>query len=117
LENYGEIVQPYLKEEDNLILVDTSEVVKSAASKMEALGRVRDGTTGTIEDGYWTTNMIAVSPKKKHPIPVYSHLYSSAEVGFISENEETYKGFAMWTACSVKRRPPLSWITGMTISK
>lgn len=93
LENYEEIVQPYLKEEDNLILVDTSEVVKSAASKMEALGRVRDGTTGTIEDGYWTTNMIAVSPKKKHPIPVYSHLYSSAEVGFISENEETYKGF------------------------
>ncbi|MFD1362814.1 transposase [Lentibacillus salinarum] len=93
LENYEEIVKPYLKEKDNLILVDTSEIVKPASSKMEALGRVRDGTTGKIEDGYWTTNMIAVSPETKHPIPVYSHLYSSAETGFISENEETYKGF------------------------
>lgn len=34
---------------------------------MEALGRVRDGSTGKIEDGYWTTNMIAVAPKTKHP--------------------------------------------------
>ena len=117
LENYEKMMQPYLKDDDNLILVDTSEIVKPNACKMEALGRVRNGSTGKIEIGYWTTNMIAVSPKKKHPIPVYSHLYSSAEVGFISENEETYKGFAMWTACSVKRRPPLSWITGMTISK
>lgn len=60
---------------------------------MEALGKVRDGTTGKIESGYWTTNMIAVAPKTKHPISVYSHLYSSSESGFISENEETYKGF------------------------
>lgn len=32
------------------------------------------------------------TPKTKHPISVYSHLYSSAEEGFLSENEETYKG-------------------------
>jgi hypothetical protein len=36
--------------------------------------------------------MIAVAPKTKHPISLYSHLYSSTEEGFISENEETYKG-------------------------
>src|SRR5690625_615759 len=59
---------------------------------MEALGKVRDGSTGKIERGYWTTNMIAVSQKTKHPIPMYSHLYSATEKGFISENEETYKG-------------------------
>jgi len=92
LENYEEMVQPFLQEEDNLILVDNSEIVKPAACKMEALGQVRDGSTGKIENGYWTTNMIAVAPKTKHPISVYSHLYSSAEKGFISENEETYKG-------------------------
>jgi len=93
LKNYEEIIKPYLKEDDNLVLVDNSEIVKPSASKMEALGRVRDGSTGRIENGYWTTNMIAVAPKTKHPISIYSHLYSSNETGFISENEETYKGF------------------------
>src|SRR5699024_9344546 len=91
--NYKESIKPFLNEKDNLILVDASEIVKPASTKMEALGRVRDGSTGKIEDGYWTTNMIAVGPKTKHPISVYSHLYSSCEEGFISENEETYKGF------------------------
>ena len=37
--------------------------------------------------------MIAVGKKTKHPIPVYSHLYSSKEEDFISANEETSKGF------------------------
>ncbi|MEN1970085.1 transposase [Lentibacillus sp. N15] len=92
LENYEEMIKPFLQEEDNLILVDNSEIVKSTACKMEALGQVRDGSTGKIGNGYWTTNMIAVAPKTKHPISVYSHLYSSAEKGFVSENEETYKG-------------------------
>lgn len=92
LSNYEEMVKPFLQEEDNLILVDNSEIVKPYASKMDALGKVRDGSTGKVENGYWTTNLIAVEPKTKHPIPVYSHLYSSFEEGFLSENEETYKG-------------------------
>jgi len=79
LENYEELIKPFLQEEDNLILVDNSEIVKPAAIKMEALGRVRDGSTGNYGNGYWTTNMIAVAPKTKHPISVYSHLYLSAE--------------------------------------
>lgn len=36
--------------------------------------------------------MIGVTPTAKHPIPLYSHLFSSAEKDFISQNEETYKG-------------------------
>lgn len=92
VENYEKMIKPFFKEEDNLIIVDTSEIVKPASSKMEALGQVRDGSTGKIEKGYWTTNMISVAPKTKHPISVYSHLYSSSETGFISENKETYKG-------------------------
>lgn len=36
--------------------------------------------------------MIAIAKNTKHPILVYSHLYSSSEEGFISENEETYNG-------------------------
>src|SRR5690625_3965713 len=36
--------------------------------------------------------MIAITKTFKHPLPLYSHLYSSSEEGFISANEETYKG-------------------------
>lgn len=92
LANYKKITQSQLKSGDNLVIVDNSEIIKPYSNKLEALGQVRDGSTGRIEKGYWTTNMIAVGKKTKHPIPLYSHLYSSIEKGFISENEETYKG-------------------------
>src|SRR5690625_5070116 len=92
MKNYGKVVSPYFKEKDNLIIVDNSEIVKPFSSKLEALGKVRDGSTGKIEKGYWTTNMIGITPTAKHPIPLYSHLFSSTEEGFISQNEETYKG-------------------------
>jgi len=92
IENYGKIIAPHFKEKDNLIIVDNSEIVKPYANKLEALGKVRDGSTGRIEKGYWTTNMIGVTPKAKHPISLYSHLFSSTEKGFVSQNEETYKG-------------------------
>src|SRR5699024_6458915 len=92
IENYNKIIQSQFKQQDNLVIVDNSEVIKPYSTKLEALGKVRDGSTGRIEKGYWTTNMIGVTDDKKHPIPMYSHLYSSAENGFISSNEETYKG-------------------------
>src|SRR5690625_4229799 len=92
LDNYKKIIQPHFTEMDNLVIVDNSEIVKQYSNKLEALGQVRDGSTGKIEKGYWTTNMIGVTKDTKHPIAMYSHLYSSSEEGFISENEETYKG-------------------------
>jgi|SRR5699024_579390 len=92
MENYKNIIRPQFEKQDNLVIVDNSEVVKPYSYKTEALGKVRDGSTGQIEKGYWTTNMIGVTKNKKHPIPMYSHLYSSEEDGFISSNEETYKG-------------------------
>lgn len=90
--NYKYLLQSQLKNNDNLVIVDNSEIIKPHSNKLEALGQVRDGSTGKIEKGYWTTNMIAVGKKMKHPLPLYSHLYSSTEEEFISENEETYKG-------------------------
>ena len=92
LENYGKVISSHFKEEDNMVIVDNSEIIKPFSNKLEALGQVRDGSTGKIEKGYWTTNMIGITPTTKHPISLYSHLYSSTEEGFISQNEETYKG-------------------------
>src|SRR5699024_11347636 len=91
-ENYKKAIRPLFKEDDNLIIVDNSEIIKPYSNKLEALGYVRDGSTGRIEKGYWTTNMIGITKNTKHQIYMYSHLYSSSEDGFISENEETYKG-------------------------
>lgn len=48
LENYEKMIKPFLQEDDNLILVDDSEIVKPTAIKMEGLGRVRDGSTGDL---------------------------------------------------------------------
>lgn len=91
-ENYKKVISTHFDREDNLIIVDNSEIIKPYSSKLEALGHVRDGSTGRIEKGYWTTNMIGITKDTKHPISMYSHLYSSSEDGFVSENEETYKG-------------------------
>ena len=44
------------------------------------------------EKGYLTTNITITSPKTKHPIPIYSHLFSAEETDFVSANVETYKG-------------------------
>jgi len=82
----------HFQDKDHLVIVDNSKIIKPYSNKLEALGKIRDGSTGKIEKGYWTTNMISVTRVTKHPIPMYSHLYSSEEEGFISENEETYKG-------------------------
>jgi len=92
MSNYGELLAPHVNKDDNLIIVDNSEIIKPYSKKLEGLGKVRDGSTNRIEKGYWTTNMIAITKKFKHPLPLYSHLYSSSEEGFISANEETYKG-------------------------
>lgn len=97
------MIKPYLMEDDNLILVDDSEIVKPSANKMEALERIRDGSTGRIENGYWTTNMIAVAPKIKHPITVYSHLYSPSNKGLSVKMKKPIKVFVMWINCSKKR--------------
>ncbi|MFK4997304.1 hypothetical protein ACI2OX_06015 [Bacillus sp. N9] len=93
MQNYGKVLAPHINKEDNLIIVDTSEVIKPYSTKLEGLGLVRDGSTNRIEKGYWTANMIVITDTFKHPLPVYSHLYSSSEEEFISANEETYKGY------------------------
>lgn len=104
MKNYQKVIRTQFEKQDNLVIVDNSEVIKPYSNKMEALGQVRDGSTGRIEKGYWTTNMIGVTRNKKHPIPMYSHLYSSEEDGFVSSNEETYKGLSQIRSILEKKK-------------
>lgn len=76
-----------------LVIVDESEIVKPYAEKMENLALVRDGSKNVLEKGYPTLNFSMASPKTKHPLPLYNHLYSSKEEDFQSQNIEIAKGF------------------------
>lgn len=76
-----------------LVIVDESEIVKPYAEKMENLALVRDGSRNVLEKGYPTLNFSMASPKTKHPLPLYNHLYSSKEEDFQSQNIEIAKGF------------------------
>lgn len=51
VENYRNVISTNFKVKDNLIIVDNSETVKPFSNKLEALGKVRDGSTGRIEKG------------------------------------------------------------------
>ncbi|MBW2038257.1 MAG: hypothetical protein JRI46_01450 [Deltaproteobacteria bacterium] len=77
--------------EDTLLIIDTSEVVKKYAKKMEYLCRVRDGSEGVLADGYWTCDMVGVEVGEAEIVPLYHELYSPLAPGFRSENDEILK--------------------------
>jgi len=74
-----------------ILIVDDSDINKDSSKKLESLCQVRDGSTGDIVTGYWYAGVTALTAKKKQPIPVYGHLYSSTEVDYKSNNFETIK--------------------------
>ena len=73
--------------------MDESDIIKPYAEKKEHLSLVRDGSKNVIEKGYTTINFSMASPKTKHPIPLYYHIYSSREEHFQNQNFEIVKGF------------------------
>ncbi|MCD8506410.1 MAG: hypothetical protein LRY37_05090 [Alkalibacterium thalassium] len=91
-QNYLHTVKTAIPD-DPLIIVDESDIIKPYAEKMEHLSLVRDGSKNVIEKGYTTINFSMATPKTKHPIPLYNHLYSSREELFQSQNFEIAKGF------------------------
>ena len=58
------------------LIVDGSDVTKPFASQMEGLGRVHDGSTGEITNGYWQMNLIGLAPESSSTVLATSRLYS-----------------------------------------
>jgi hypothetical protein len=77
--------------EKTILIVDDSDIIKPCGVKMEGLYTVRDGSTGKYGLGYQTVGVTALTPEKRQPIGVYTHVYSAAEKGFVSATEETMK--------------------------
>lgn len=71
-----------------LLVMDLSDIVKPHAEKMEYLGRVHDGSEGTIGSGYWLCQVVGVENEGSAIIPLYSKLYSHNAPDFESENDE-----------------------------
>lgn len=75
-------------DDKSVIVIDGSDITKPASKKLEALCKVRDGSTGEIGIGYHTIGAAVLSKEKKLPFGVYSRVYSSEEADFVSEDQE-----------------------------
>jgi hypothetical protein len=71
-----------------LLILDTSDIARPYAEKMEYLPRVRDGSEAVIADGYWLAQVVSVKNEDNAIVPLYSALYSQAAPDFVSENAE-----------------------------
>ena len=78
-------------EEDTLLIVDTSDLIKKYATKMEYLAEVRDGSEKRIGRGYWTCQVMGVECGGSEIVPLYHELHSQEAPDFISENNELIK--------------------------
>jgi len=90
-DNYSEMIR---KNTDNstVYVIDISDVTKKYAKTMEGLDKVWDGSKGGVGNGYWTFEIAALTKNTKTPLPVYDRLYSVKEKGFVSQNDEVFKG-------------------------
>ena len=88
MHNYPGLVRQQVKDDYAVIIIDNSDIVKPASTKLEALSEIRDGSTGEITQGYLTIEAAVLSEKGKMPLPVYEKVFSAAEKGFISETHE-----------------------------
>jgi len=90
--NYISGIKKYINN-DTIFCIDLSEITKkSEDTKFESLCRVRDGSTGEIRDGYYLCEIAALTENHKMPVSAYTQLYSSEEEGFVSQNDEIFKG-------------------------
>ena len=94
-EGLGDVVQGnVLREaagritEESLLVIDPSDIAKKYAKKMEYLATVRDGSEGTLAQGYWTMHVIGTQVDSKQIVPLYQRLYSAEAPEFVSENAE-----------------------------
>ena len=88
--NYLEKIKGVISDR-TILIFDGSDIVKPNSPKMEYISKVYDGSTGEIAKGYNTLGVAALTPERKMPIGVYTRVYSTAEPGFISEDDEVLK--------------------------
>lgn len=78
------------------LIGDISDINKPYAEKMEGLGRVHDGSTGELCNGYWQFNIIGVDEAGTTIMPMLSALYATDKEGGtgFSENKKILESVA-----------------------
>jgi hypothetical protein len=97
VEQYLQSLQRHF-DDSTILIIDDSDISKPYSHKLEALCKVRDGSTGQTTTGYWYAGVSALTAKHKQPIPVYGHLYSSEEEDYKSNNHETLESLRFLSA-------------------
>ena len=93
--DYARLHDNYIKKIRNcfndrtILVVDDGDISKPCSPKMEGIYAVRDGSKGTMAMGYHMLDVTALTAEHKSPIGVYTRVYSPAEEGFVSADEET----------------------------
>jgi hypothetical protein len=73
---------------ETLIIIDPTDIRKEYARKMPFLGRVRDGSSGELVNGYWGCLAVACDVGKRKMIPLHQRLWSTRAPGTVSENRQ-----------------------------
>jgi len=76
---------------DDYALLDISDIQKRYARFQKGLAPVRDGSSGSIGNGYWFLNIFGVNRGGNLFVPLLSHIYSFT-MGTNSENQEILNG-------------------------
>jgi hypothetical protein len=82
-------------DEKSLFILDNSDITKPYGHAGKGLCTVRDGDTGELGRGYHVLEVAALTQTHKMPVPLYSHIYSSEEKSFVSEDAEILKALEM----------------------
>ena len=90
--NFNQLVLKNIDEQP-LVLLDDSEIIKKYGKKFEDLCMVRDASSlrDDIYPGYHICEATVVTKNEKQPISLYSHIYSTESKEFKSMNDETLK--------------------------
>ena len=72
----------------SLLIVDTSDLIKKYAKKMEYLADVRDGSEQVLGRGYWIGEVVGTEVDSNRIVPLAQKLWSQEAEDFVSENDE-----------------------------
>jgi uncharacterized protein (UPF0297 family) len=77
--------------ENTIINIDNSDIIKPKGEKFEDLNYIKDGSNEhKTEKGYYVCEMVMLDNDR--PISLYSKVFSTITKGFKSLNDETFKG-------------------------
>lgn len=89
-ENLLQLAAPRIGAEA-LLVIDLTDISKRYARRMQYLTPVRDGSDGSIRDGYCCCQVVAARRGSAEVLPLYQELYSHAAPDFDSENDQILK--------------------------